>query len=104
MKISFNFELQRKRYHQKMAHLNNDDKGLSIDEENRFFHFRVTFSNSGHPQFCIEDKFLKLYGGNLFAYLQTLLPTWFAFSKRSNFSHNANYAKKYERQNNVKRW
>ena len=43
-----------------MVHFRNDDKRLSIDGENRFFHIRVTFSNLRDPQFCIEDKFWKL--------------------------------------------
>ena len=87
-----------------MEHLGNDDKRLSIDGEIRFFHIKDTFSNLHHPQFCIKDTFLKLKGGNLLTNLETLLPTWFAFDKHSSFSHNLNYAKKHERQGDVKRW
>ena len=96
MKIIFNFELQRKSCHKKMAHLGNDGKRLSIDGENRYYHINYNFSNLHHPQFCIEDTFLKLKSGNLLANLQT--------SKRSSFSHNLNYAKKHERQGDGKRW
>ena len=60
MEIIFNFELQRNSGHQKMVHLRNGDKRLSIDGENRFFHIKVKFSILRHSQFCIEDKFLKL--------------------------------------------
>ena len=42
------------------VHLRNDEKLLSIDGENRFFHIKFTFSNLRHPQFSNEDKFLKL--------------------------------------------
>ena len=85
-----------------MVHLKDDDKRLSINGENRFFVIKVTYSNLRHSQFCIEDKFLKLQGGNLFANFQTILPTWFVFSKHSNFSSNVNYAKQRERQSDVK--
>ena len=70
MEITFNSKLQRNSWHQKIVHLRNDDKRLRIDRENQFFHIKVTFSNLRHPQFCIEDNFLKIKGGNLFANLQ----------------------------------
>ena len=87
-----------------MVHFRNDDKLLGIYGENRIFHRRITFSNLRHPQFCIEDKFWKLKGGNLLGNLQTIHPNRFAFSGHLSFSHNVNYAKKYERQSDVKRW
>ena len=40
--------------------IKNDDKRLSIDGEKRVFDIKATFSNLPHPQFCIEDKVLKL--------------------------------------------
>ena len=87
-----------------MTQLRNDDKRLSIDGEKSIFPVKVKFSNLRHPQICIEDNFSKLRGGNLFAKLQTLLTTWFAFFKHSSFPRNVNYAKKHERQRVVKHW
>ena len=75
MEIIFNFEQQRNILLHEKVHLRNDDKRLSIDGENRFFHIRVTFSNLRHTQICIADKFCIV-----------------------------NYAKKYERESDVKPW
>ena len=38
----------------------------------------------------------------MFANLQTILPTWFAFSKHTSFAYNLNYAEKNERHGDVK--
>ena len=84
-------------------HLRNGEKRLSIGGENRVFHIKVTLPNLRHPQFTTEDNFFNFYGGNLFGNLQTILPTWFTFSKHSSFLHNVNYLKKYERQSDVER-
>ena len=62
MEIISDFELQRKSCHQHIVHLSNDDKRLSIDGENRFFHSNVTFSDLHHPQFCIEVNKIENLG------------------------------------------
>ena len=87
-----------------MVHFKMMTNGLVLTEKIDVFHIEVTLSNLRHYQFCIEDTFLIFMGENLFANIQTILPTCFAFSKHSSFSHNVNYAKKLERQSNVKCW
>ena len=57
---NFKFLSAKEKLKPEMVHLKNDDKRLSINGENRFFHIKVTFSNLRHSQFCIEDKCLKL--------------------------------------------
>ena len=74
--------------------MRDDDKRSIIDGENQIFRFKVTFINEHHPQFCTEDKSLKLKSGNLFANLQSIVRTCFDNSKHSSFLHNVNYAKK----------
>ena len=81
----------------------NHGKHVGIDRENRFFHIEVILSNLRHPKLFINDEFLELKDGNLFANLQTILPTCFIVTKRQNCSPSVNNAKKHEHKGDVKR-
>ena len=45
-----------------MVHLRNNEKRLSIDEENQFFHFKVAFLNLRHLKLClaISKQYFRL--------------------------------------------
>ena len=77
-------------------------KRLSIGRENQIFHIEVILPNLRHPQLSIKDEVLKLKDGIFFANLQTILPFCFIFTKRYSCTRRVNYAKKHERQGDVK--
>ena len=81
----------------------NYGKHLGIDREKRFCHIGVTFPNLRHPKLFFKKTLLEVKDGNLFANLQTILPTCFIVTKRQSCSSSVNNAKKHEHKGDVKR-